>query len=113
MPPGHPERDHHALIAGAIGGYFVWGRYSSVNSQILLYLSSRVLVGLYKRSGQQSHPRLFAMLAAAVWGAVMVLFEESPEVLHPSLKTSMEEIYRYQISPTRKNDGDATETSID
>jgi hypothetical protein len=28
----------------------------------------------------------------------MVLFEESPHVLHKSLKQSMDEIYRYQFS---------------
>jgi hypothetical protein len=42
-PPGYPERIYHSWIAGAIGGYFVWGRHSAVNHQILLYLSSRVL----------------------------------------------------------------------
>jgi len=111
VPPGHPERAHHALLAGAIGGYCVWGRYSSVNHQVLLYLSSRVLMGLWKRSGQQAHPRLFSILAAAVWAIVMILFEESPEVLHPSLKSSMDEIYRYQLSPGRERGDTAAETS--
>jgi peroxisomal membrane protein 4 len=101
--PGLPEREYHALVAGAVGGYFVWGRYSSVNHQVVLYLASRVLVGLGKKAAEQlkiSHltSNSYPLFAAAVWGLVMVLFEESPHMLHSSLKKSMEEIYRYKIS---------------
>jgi hypothetical protein len=103
--PGRPERPYHALVAGAVGGYFVWGRYSSVNYQIVLYLTSRVLVGLWKRHWLRNHTstdllpealtkRSYAIGAATVWGLVMFLFESHPEVLHPSLKNSMDEIYR-------------------
>lgn len=112
---GEPERPYHSLLAGAAGGYIVWGRYSSVNHQIVLYLASRILVGLAKRgwehvyqrpghfnSGSNStsilqHPRTYAFMAATVWGVVMLLFEESPHVLHPSLKRSMDEIYRKKL----------------
>jgi peroxisomal membrane protein 4 len=117
---GHPERPYHSLVAGACGGYIVWGRYSKVNEQILLYLTSRVLVGIVQRLWEHvhksygnvpqqkqnhhkhhsnsilNHPRTFSVLAAAVWGVVMVLFEDSPHVLHRSLKSSMDEIYRFQ-----------------
>jgi hypothetical protein len=42
--PGYPKHKCHPFIAGAVGGYFVWGKeYSSVHYQILLYLVSRVL----------------------------------------------------------------------
>jgi peroxisomal membrane protein 4 len=103
--PGHPERPYHALVAGAVGGYFIWGRYSSVNYQIVLYLTSRVLVGLWKRHWLRNHSsaellpeilakRSYAIGAATVWGLVMFLFESHPEVLHPSLRNSMDEIYR-------------------
>jgi peroxisomal membrane protein 4 len=113
---GYPECPYHALVAGACGGYWVWGRYTKVNQQVVLYLTSRVLVGVVKRawehvhhgnSKQQQphpqnsilyHPQTYPMLAALVWGLVMVLFEESPHVLHRSLKGSMDEIYRYQLS---------------
>ena len=115
VPPGHPERIHHAFIAGAVGGYFVWGRYSSLNQQILLYLTSRVLVGLWKRLLQPTTPsnsslggssstaiasnsnRSFSIAAALLWAVVMALWEESPDSLHPSLKKSMDEIYRYAL----------------
>lgn len=105
---GKPERIYHALLAGAAGGYYVWGNYSSVNYQIVLYLSSRILIGVSKRfwekfspreyKGMLQNPKLYSLLSAAVWGIVMVLFEETPHVLQRSLRTSMDEIYRYQIS---------------
>ena len=104
-PPGHPERSHHALIAGAVGGYLVWGRYSSVNYQIVLYLASRVLVGMGKHVQEKYLPvslsfrQSYPLFAGVVWGLVMMLFEENPDVLHPSLKKSMDEIYRYSIRP--------------
>ena len=128
---GHPERPYHALVAGAVGGYYIWGRYSSVNYQIVLYLTSRVLIGVTKRMWEKyfhkenknhpehgkllpgnsttqggtttsgnilQHPQIYPIMAAAIWGLVMVLFEESPHVLHKSLRQSMDEIYRYQLS---------------
>jgi peroxisomal membrane protein 4 len=118
---GHPERPYHSLIAGACGGYMVWGRYSSVNHQIVLYLTSRVLVGLVKRAWEHvhgkphhdntsssilQHPKIYPSMAAAVWGLVMVLFEESPHVLHKSLKASMDEIYRFKLSSLSSNISD-------
>ena len=111
--PGHPERPHHALLAGAVGGYFGWGRYSSVNNQVVLYLASRVLVGLWKKHYEPHRlhqilplalrERSYSIAAAVAWGLVMLLFEESPDVLHPSLKSSMNEIYRFR--QTSMNDG--------
>lgn len=113
IKPGEPEKNYHALLAGATGGYLIWGRYSSVNHQIVLYLTSRILVGLAKRGWEHfhqqpghfggtnsntdsilQHPQSYPVVAATVWGIVMLLFEESPHVLHRSLKKSMDEIYR-------------------
>ena len=103
---GQPERPYHSFLAGAIGGYFVWGRYSSVNHQIVLYLTSRILVGSIKRGYEfmltksSHHPSsifqqntTYRIISATVWGTVMLLFEESPHVLHKSLRQSMDEIY--------------------
>ena len=104
---GHPETKFHAFLSGALGGYLVWGNYSSVNHQILLYLFSRVLVALSKRLSPEKHskifdsPKAYRLLSATVWGIVMFLFEEdSPDSpkLHNSLKRSMDEIYRFQMS---------------
>lgn len=93
----------YALVAGAIGGYVVWGRYSGVNYQIVLYLTSRVLVGLGKHLLQTSYlpegplDQSYPLFVAVIWGLAMILFEEHPDVVHPSLKKSMDEFYRYSI----------------
>ena len=103
--PGLPERPYHAFLAGAVGGYYVWGRYSGVNYQLILYLASRILVGCIKLASEKGIPpfswkrltfkRTYPWAAAGIWGTVMMLFEEYPEVLHPSLRRSMDEIYRF------------------
>lgn len=132
--PGYPKHKSHPFIAGAIGGYFVWGKeYSSVHYQILLYLVSRVLVGclkvvlkdqqnqrvpvaqtaprdgriLFKRSQLSKalhflkktfQEKGYSLSSTVVWALVMSLFENSSHSLHPSLRSSMEEIYH--SSPT-------------
>ncbi len=104
-PAGLPQHPYHAFLAGAIGGYIIWGRYSNVNYQLILYLTSRVLVGCIKLAREKGiRPFSWKKLdftnsypygAAVIWGTVMMLFEEYPEVLHPSLRRSMDEIYRF------------------
>ena len=103
--PGLPEHPYHAFLAGAIGGYCIWGKYSSVNYQLVLYLTSRIIVGCIKLAREKGYPpfswkRLtfhnsYPYGAALIWGTVMMLFEEYPNVLHPSLRRSMDEIYRF------------------
>lgn len=103
--PGLPQHPYHAFLSGAIGGYVVWGRYSGVNYQLLLYLASRIIVGSIKLASEKgippfswkslSFPKAYPLAAAGIWGTVMMLFEEYPGVLHPSLRRSMDEIYRY------------------
>jgi len=95
-PPGLPVRNFHALIAGSIGGFMVWGNYNKINVQINLYLLSRILMGIGKRYGVPMEDEKYAWFAALVWGAVMFLYEENGRVLHPSLSASMDEIYRYE-----------------
>ena len=116
--PGLPENPRHALIAGAVGGYAVWGRYSSVNYQIVLYLTSRIIVGALTLARERGIPpfgakvlnfdRSYRLAAAAAWGVVMLLFEEHPHVLHPSLRRSMDEIYRFLPGWLSGDDGDST-----
>lgn len=105
LGPGFPGKTQHAAIAGAIGGYLIWGRYSSINNQIVLYLIPRIIeaVVLLAREKKISpfHWKLFnfdnvyPIKATIVWAIVMALFESNPHVLHPSLEQSMNEIYRY------------------
>jgi hypothetical protein len=131
-PPGHPEHTYHSFVAGAVGGYFVWGRYSAVNQQIVLYLASRVLVGMWNRAMQERRRRdgthssndrvekrqpgggtSYPILAAAIWGIVMALWEESPNVLQSSLQKSMDEIYRHDpFQPRRQTTNSAAVTRL-
>ena len=114
--PGLPEQPYHAFLAGAVGGYIVWGRYSGVNYQLVLYLTSRILVGCVKLASEKNIPpfswkrlsftNTYPWAAAGIWGTVMMLFEEHPNVLDPSLRRSMDEIYRFASfgsSPGNKN----------
>lgn len=113
VPAGIPNCPGDALIAGGIGGYLVWGRYTAVNYQICLYLLSRIFVGglLHIRESNMLPLRLkqifksrqtkkysYQIFASCVWALVMYLFEsEAP--LHASLVKSMEEIYNSYESP--------------
>jgi len=56
--PGKAQSPYHSFIAGLIGGYTVWGRYSSVNYQIVLYLTSRVIAALTTQGVQTIIQRL-------------------------------------------------------
>jgi len=105
--PGLPEQPYHAFLAGSVGGYLVWGNYSSINYQLLLYLASRIIIGCIKLAREKGVPpfswkgltfnKTYPWAAAGIWGTVMMLFEEYPDVLHPSLKRSMDEIYRFRF----------------
>jgi len=105
--PGLPEQPYHAFLAGSVGGYLVWGNYSSINYQLLLYLASRIIIGCIKLARKKGVPpfswkgltfnKTYPWAAAGIWGTVMMLFEEYPDVLHPSLKRSMDEIYRFSF----------------
>ena len=88
--PGLPEQPYHAFLAGAVGGYIVSGRYSGVNYQLLLYLTSCILVVCVKLASEKNIPpfswkrlsftNTYPWAAAGIWGTVMMLFEEYPNV---------------------------------
>ena len=98
---GAPASPLHAAVAGAVGGYLIWGRYSSVNFQIVLYLFSRVVMGACKLAAARgvrpfasiTFEGAYPFLAAGTWAAVMVLFEFHRSVLHESLAVSMDFLY--------------------
>ena len=110
-PPGRPEHPLHALIAGAVGGYFVWGKWSALSHQVLMYVSIRVMTGIWKLLPihKDEHWQTTHRLAATVvWALVMYLWESSPEVLQSSMRKSMDEIYDSNffglLSNTKKPD---------
>ncbi|KAE8878225.1 hypothetical protein PF005_g26029 [Phytophthora fragariae] len=98
---GKPGAHWHAAVAGGIGGYLVWGRYSSVNFQIIMYLMSRALISLvrvlaakgYQPFAQHRFKHVYPLLATVVWAGVMWLYENEPHTLHPSLLKSMQFLY--------------------
>ncbi|KAK9374712.1 Tim17/Tim22/Tim23/Pmp24 family-domain-containing protein [Lipomyces chichibuensis] len=98
------EQDIDTFIAGLLGGYVVFGRggKSSVNQQIVLYVFSRVVLGLAKLTVKKKlipslHEdvgnKVWPAFAAVCWGLVMYMFRTDPDVLQPSMKTSMDYIY--------------------
>ncbi|KAJ2760529.1 hypothetical protein H4S06_001677 [Coemansia sp. BCRC 34490] len=91
------KSDLHTFVAGFVGGWFVFGEKTSVNQQIILYLFSRIAMGLVntvmKAGDFTAPPNSFALFAAVCWGIVMVLFRRDKSVLQDSLKSSMTYLY--------------------
>jgi len=91
------EKSHHAFFAGLVGGYFVFGNYSNINYQIVLYLFSRIIIGLAKMITEkqkiQAPNQSYPIFAAIVWGIVMWLFRYERHTLQQSLQASMEYLY--------------------
>lgn len=93
---GRPAQNIHALMAGAVGGYLIWGQWSAVSHQVLMYISIRVLSALWKLlpmydpATWRTDHRFVSTMA---WAAVMYLWETHPELLQSSMRKSMDEIY--------------------
>ncbi|RMX70274.1 hypothetical protein DD238_000070 [Peronospora effusa] len=98
---GKPGAHWHAAVAGGVGGYLIWGRYSGVNYQIIMYLMSRALISLvrvladkgYQPFAQHRFKHVYPLLATVVWAGIMWLYENEPDTLHPSLLKSMQFLY--------------------
>ncbi|KAK9775781.1 putative Peroxisomal membrane protein [Seiridium cardinale] len=107
---------YDTFLAGLLGGYFVFGgrsprsgKISSVNQQIVVYVFARVVLALArlavkpgvglpvvseeKKSGAISY-YAWPVFASLSWAMVMHLFRYNPEDLQPSLKSSMNYIYK-------------------
>lgn len=94
---GGYRRGLHELIAGFLAGFCCFKEKTNVNYQIILYLFSRILIGLVSYTASKynfgqtwnTHPAL----AAICWGTVMLLYEDDKSTLQPSLKSSMDFLY--------------------
>lgn len=93
------QSNHHAnaYIAGLIGGIIIWGKDNPINSQINMYILSRILWGL-ARLGKNHYAIpdsniAFSAYAGIIWGFVMWLFFYRRSVLQPSLQGSMQYLY--------------------
>ncbi|KAI3659102.1 hypothetical protein MP638_001969 [Amoeboaphelidium occidentale] len=107
------ENEKDAFIAGLIGGYIVFGKDNGINNQIVLYLFSRITLGLVKYCRNRGYFELigypsnvsavttpngregvaFSVFAALTWGIVMWLFRHEKSTLQNSLQASMEYLY--------------------
>ncbi|XP_055069797.2 peroxisomal membrane protein 4 [Misgurnus anguillicaudatus] len=88
----------HAFLAACIGGWLVFGENNNINSQINMYLLSRILFALSRLAVEKGYipqPKRdpFPLFAMLVWGIVLWLFEYHPHTLQPSLQSSMNYLY--------------------
>lgn len=91
------------FMSASVAGYLVFGTNNSINSQVNMYLLSRVLFGLCRLAAERGYlPSAdakkngrdpFPLFAALVWGFVLTLFEYNRHTLQPSLQSSMTYIY--------------------
>lgn len=89
------------FISGLLFGTLIFGKKTGVNKQIVLYLFSRVMIGLATlaytkiakqlacKSGLIENGSCYYLLAAVCWGTVMWFFEKDKTLLQPSLSHSM------------------------
>ncbi|KAI1369370.1 peroxisomal membrane protein 4 [Xylaria arbuscula] len=115
-PTPGKEGPYDTLLAGLVGGYFVFGRrsrsgkISSVNQQIVVYVFARVVLALARLAVKPGSPGSLPLVsregpsalishyawpvfASVSWGMVMHLFRYHPDDLQPSLRSSMNYIY--------------------
>ncbi|XP_036999133.1 peroxisomal membrane protein 4 [Artibeus jamaicensis] len=88
----------HSFLAAFFGGLLMFGDNNSINSQINMYLLSRVLFALCRlgvKKGYIPEPKWdpFPLFTAVVWGLVLWLFEYHRPTLQPSLQSSMTYLY--------------------
>lgn len=87
----------NALVAGAVGGAIVWGKYGPINSQINMYILSRITFGLLHTAMNHGYVKeidgAFTVYAAVLWAIVMYLFHYQKGTLQPSLINSMKFLY--------------------
>ncbi|XP_021544591.1 peroxisomal membrane protein 4 [Neomonachus schauinslandi] len=89
----------HSFLAAFIGGLLVFGENNNINSQINMYLLSRLLFALCRlgvEKGYIPEPRWdpFPLFTGLVWGLVLWLFEYHRPTLQPSLQSSMTYLYQ-------------------
>ncbi|KAM6147711.1 peroxisomal membrane protein 4 isoform 1-T1 [Erethizon dorsatum] len=88
----------HSALAACLGGMLVFGENNNLNSQINMYLTSRVLFALCRlgvEKGYIPEPRWdpFRLHTGVIWGIVLWLFEYHRHTLQPSLQSSMTYLY--------------------
>ena len=94
----------------------IFGKKTGVSHQIVLYLFSRVIIGLatllYRKISEMNASKwtfvekgyCYYLLAAVCWGTVMWLFEKDKTILQPSLSHSMQFLYKESDNVSRWTD---------
>lgn len=94
---GKQQKVNH-LISGFLAGYVCFKKNTPVNYQITLYLLSRILVGgaqhLSNKTGLFKDVNAYPVLTAVCWALVMFLYEDDSSTLQPSLRYSMDFLYK-------------------
>ncbi|KFV48081.1 Peroxisomal membrane protein 4, partial [Tyto alba] len=88
----------HCFFAAFMGSLLVFSENNPINSQITMYLLSRILFGLSRLAVEKGYipePKRdpFPFVTALVWGIVLWLFEYHRQTLQPSLQSSMTYLY--------------------
>lgn len=79
-----------ASIAGLVSALLVFGRETSVTTQVIHYLTSRILFASWKLNVKREHSwRVFAMQSAMMWSLVMGFWQYNPELFPPSVRFMM------------------------
>ncbi|XP_037352651.1 peroxisomal membrane protein 4 [Talpa occidentalis] len=89
----------HSFLSAVIGGFLVFGDNNNINSQINMYLTSRVLFALGRLAVEKGYIAEskwdpFPLFTGLVWGLVIWLFEYHQATLQPSLQSSMTYLYK-------------------
>jgi peroxisomal membrane protein 4 len=101
-PMGRPTNQFDAFLAGGLIGHIIWGRYTAINSQIVMYLTARVIMGLCRIAAAKGVPiardltyetQVYPIWASVIWAIVMWQFEFHPDKLQSSLTESMKFLY--------------------
>jgi peroxisomal membrane protein 4 len=91
------ESGLNSIVGGAVGGFVMFGTGSPINSQINMYVFSRIFFGMIRslinNNVVQYSPYAYPAFATATWAMVMYLFEHQQGTLQKSLISSMEFLY--------------------
>lgn len=135
--PQQKEWKGDSFVAGLAGGYWVFGRRkSSVNQQIVIYVAARVvlaaaslafqprgdntllggkyggrggmgLLSMSDKNREAVRALAWPVFASLSWGCVMWMFRFYPEMLQPSLRSSMTYLY---VDDVEKGEGIIADT---
>lgn len=92
------ETPLNTVVGGLVGGFVMFGNGTPINSQINMYVFSRVFFGICRtavnKGWASESPYAYPAFASATWAAVMYLFYHQEGTLQKSLIGSMTYLYQ-------------------